>query len=81
MSATEKRITKVIWRALRGHVKAGHRLEVRRMPDDEDLEIICSLCTDTVIVGSPIFVRQIVEELDGSGVKIDDWTRPVIEAV
>jgi hypothetical protein len=38
MSAYENRGAKVIWRALRGHVEADHKLEVRGMPDSEDLE-------------------------------------------
>lgn len=51
----------MIWRALDRHVNAGHKLEVRRLPDGEDLEIHCCWCGGTVMAGSLGFMRQVVE--------------------
>jgi hypothetical protein len=49
MSVSEKRLAKVIWRALERHIKAGHILEVRRMPESDELEIDCCWCDGTVM--------------------------------
>jgi hypothetical protein len=49
--------------------------------EEEGVEIVCPSCGDTAMAGAPIFVRPIVEELEKSGVKIDNCTRPVIEGV
>lgn len=79
MSASEKRAAKVIWRALGRHVKAGHKLEVRRMLDNEDMEISCSWCGGTVLAGSPAFVREIVERLSDAGIPVADITARFIK--
>jgi len=80
MSVSEKRVEKVIWRALDRHVNAGHKLEVRRLPDGEDLEIHCCWCGGTVIAGSSGFVRQVVAKLKESGAKVVDVARSINEA-
>ena len=77
MGTCEDRVTKVIWRSLRGHVEAGHKLEVRRTGVDQ--EIHCCWCGNTVLGGSPRFVQLIVKELKKSGAKITDIRR-LIEA-
>jgi len=79
MSASEKRVAKVIWRALGRHVKAGHKLEVRRMLDNEEMEISCSWCGGTVLAGSAGFVREIVERLNDSGIPVADITARFIK--
>jgi len=80
MSVSEKRVAKVIWRALERHIKAGHVLEVRRMPEDDELEINCCWCDSPVMAGSPVIVGDVVASLKESGVKINDLSRPVIDA-
>jgi hypothetical protein len=72
MRGSDNRVEKVIWRALGRHVAADHKLEVRRLPDGEDLEIHCCWCGGTVLAGSPGVVREIVLGLSDSGAKILD---------
>ena len=72
MSKSANRTERVIWRALSRHVKADHRLEVRRLPDGVDLEIYCCWCGGTVLAGSPGVVREMVVGLNDSGAKILD---------
>jgi len=80
MSRSEDRLEKVIWRALSRHVQADHKLEVRRMPDSEELEIHCCWCGGTVLAGSPGFMRQVVAKLKESGAKVVDVARSISEA-
>lgn len=77
MGDSEDRAEKVVWRALSRHIKAGHNFEVRRLPDGEDLEIHCCWCGNTVMVGSPRFMRQVVAKLKDSRAKVVDVARSV----
>jgi hypothetical protein len=81
MGSTEDRVVKVIWRALNRHVKADHKLEVRRIIDGGDLEIYCCWCGNTVIAGSPQFVRFIANEVKESGANIINAASSLVEAV
>ena len=80
MSESENRVARVVWRALGRHIQADHKLEVRRLPEGEDLEISCCWCGGTVLAGSPGLVRQVVAKLKESGAKLVDVARSVGEA-
>jgi hypothetical protein len=81
MGGYENRVAKVIWRALSRHVEADHKLEVRRIVDGGDLEIYCCWCGNTVMAGSPQFVRHVANELKESGANIINAAPSVVEAV
>ena len=81
MGTYENRVSKVIWRALSRHVEVDHKLEVRRIIDGSDLEIYCCWCGNTVMAGSPQFVRHVSNELKGSGANIINVAPSVVEAV
>jgi hypothetical protein len=81
MNDMENRVPKVIWRALGRHVKAGHQLEVKQMPDDQGMEISCSWCGGTVLAGSPGLIREIIKTLNDSGVPIVNLEAPMIESM
>lgn len=81
MSGKKDRVARVIWRSLERHIQAGHALEVRRLPDGSDLEIHCSWCGNTVLVGTQRLVLYIVEALKQSGAKITNVARSMVEAV
>jgi hypothetical protein len=80
MVGAADRIEKIIWRALGRHVEAEHKLEVRRMPDSDDLEIYCCWCGGTVLAGSRGLVREVVAKLKQSGAKLIDVARSISEA-
>lgn len=77
MDCKRDRVERVIWRSLGRHVEAGHKLEVRRMPEGGDLEIHCCWCGNTVLAGSQNLVLYIVEALKESGAKITSVAQPV----
>jgi hypothetical protein len=81
MDYNEDRFVKILWRALDRHIKAGHKLEVRRMSADQDLEITCCWCGNTVLAGSPIMIRGLVKRLKETGVPIADRAAPVLESL
>jgi hypothetical protein len=80
MSESENRVTRVVWRAFGRHIEANHKLEVRRMPGGDDLEIYCCWCGGTVLAGSLGLVRQIVAKLRESGARVTDVARSISEA-
>ena len=80
MGSSENPVTRIVWRALGRHVKAGHKLEVRRFPEGNDLEIHCCWCGGTVIAGSAGLMRQVVAKLKESGAKVVDIARRVSDA-
>ena len=77
MGVFENRVAKVIWRALSRHVKANHQLQVRRMPESEDLEIHCCWCGNTVMAGSPQVVQRILDDLKDAGARVVGLGRSV----
>jgi hypothetical protein len=81
MASSEDRFGKILWRALDRHIKAGHELEVRRMSADQNLEITCCWCGNTVLAGSPRMIRDLVKRLKDSGVPISDLAAPVLESL
>jgi hypothetical protein len=80
MTESQDRIERVIWRALSRHVRAAHKLEVRRMPGGGDLEVYCYWCGGTVLAGSPGLVRQVLAKLKEAAAKVVDVARSISEA-
>ena len=77
MGDFEKSAVKAVWRVLKCHVKGGHRLEVRRLPESDDLEIHCLWCGRPVMLGSLEVVGLVARNLQVRGAKITGVPRLV----
>ena len=66
-----ERISRNLWRAVKGHVQRGHHLRVQRISfKDDDLEILCIYCGHPLVAGSPGIVNQVADACLDFGAKV-----------